>query len=35
MMEGEGGLAKVTEDDGGGSESPEFYMTSFLNAPLY
>ena len=27
------GLAKVTEDDGGGSENPEFQMTSFVNAP--
>ena len=32
-----GGMAKMTEDDGGGgrgSENPEFMMTSFVNAPL-
>ena len=29
-------MAKMTEDDGGGrgSENPEFWMTSFVNAPL-
>ena len=37
MTSSKGGMAKMTEDDGGGrgSENPEFMMTSFVNAPQY